>query len=128
MGKLLVRLTVIIVSIYFLLCYYVAQIHGIDILQYTYSLLFELITLVYCYSEGKYHCKFLKHTMMSIFLCDVLTRIDHTYNFLSVDAHNLIPIGILAIGMGTSLTLAIKHFYKVNKLKYGKRKNRINYG
>lgn len=124
MGKLLVRLTIVIVSVYFVLTYLVAQTMGIDIHSDWYASLFALIIVVYAHSEGKYHCKFLKYSATSLFVCDMLTRLDNAYNFLSVDAHNLIPIAILAIGLGTSITLAIRHFYRVIKLN--RRKNANN--
>lgn len=117
MGKFLVRITVIIVSIYFVLAYLIAQFLGIDILREWYIIPFELIVVVYSFSEGKYHCKFLKSTMLSIFLCDLLTRLDNTFDILSVTSHNLIPVFLLTLGIGTSVTLAIRHFYKVIKLK-----------
>lgn len=117
MGKLLVRLAVIIVSIYFVITYLVAQFMFVDISSDWYATLFALIIVVYAHSEGKYHCKYLKFTADSIFVCDLLTRLDNSFNFLSVTAHNLIPIGILALGIGISITLAIRHFYKVIKLQ-----------
>jgi hypothetical protein len=121
MGKLLVRLTIVIVSVYFVLTYLVAQTMGIDIHSDWYASLFALIIVVYAHSEGNFHCKFLKYSATSLFVCDMLTRLDNAYNFLSVDAHNIIPIVILALGLGTSITFAIRHFYRViklNKRKY----------
>lgn len=126
MGKLLVRLTIVIVSIYFVLTYLVAQTMGIDIHSDWYASLFALIIVVYAHSEGKYHCKFLKYSAISLFVCDVLTRLDNYYNFLSVGAHNIIPIAILALGLGTSITLAIRHFYRVIKLNRQKNANYKN--
>lgn len=117
MGKLLVRLSVVIVSIYFVITYLVAQFMYIDISSDWYATLFALIIAVYAHSEGKYHCRFLKFSADSLFISDLLTRLDNSFNFLSVDAHNLIPIAILALGIGTSITLAIRHFYKVAKLR-----------
>lgn len=124
MGKLLVRLTIVIVSVYFVLAYLVAQTMGIDIHSDWYTSLFALIIVVYAHSEGKYHCKFLKYSATAVFVCDALTRLDNSYNFLSVDAHNLVPIAILALGLGASITLAIRHFYRVIKLN--RRKNANN--
>lgn len=124
MGKLLVRLTIVIVSVYFVLTYLVAQTMGIDIHSDWYTSLFALIIVVYAHSEGVYHCKFLKYSATSLFVCDALTRLNNTYKFLSVDAHNLIPIAILALGLGTSITLAIRHFIQVIKLN--KQKNARN--
>lgn len=122
MAKFLVRITIVLVSLYFILAFIVSQIFGVDIIYNTYILLFELCVVVYTFSEGKYHCKYMKYTALSILLADTLTRFDYLFNFVSVTAHNLIPIGILAIGIGTSITKAIMHFVRVVKLK-----NKRNY-
>lgn len=124
MGKFLVRLTIAIVATYFVVANVVAQLCGIDILYNTYILLFELCVVVYTFSEGKYHCKYMKYTALSIFFADTLTRLDYMFNFMSVSIHNLIPIGILAVGIGTSITKATMHFVRVMKLK--NKKNYVN--
>lgn len=123
MGKFLVRITIAITAVYLIISYCMAQFVGIDILDDWYSVLFEFITVVYCFSEGKYHCKYMKYTAISILFSDVLTRVDNEFDFLSVYAHNLIPIGILALGMTTSITLAFRHFHKVTKIKRLRKKN-----
>lgn len=122
MGKLLVRLTVVIVSIYFVITYLVAQFMYIDISSDWYATLFALIIAVYAHSEGRYHCKYLKFTADSVFVSDLLTRLDNSFNFLFVTAHNLIPIGILALGVGTTITLSIRHFWKVLIIRNKKNK------
>lgn len=124
MGKFLVRITVIIVAIYFVLQFIFAQFLGINIASNIYIPLFELCVVVYTFSEGKYHCKYMKYTALSILLADTLTRLDYIFDFMSVSAHNLIPIGILALGIGTSITKAIMHFVRVMKLK--NKKNYVN--
>ena len=121
MGKFLVRITTIGVALYFLLSYSIAEIFGIDILDYTYTLLFELICVVYCFSEGKYHCKYLKFTMCGVFMADLITRIDYYFGFLTTDLANYIPITILALGIATSIYKAIQHFVRV--IKVNRRKN-----
>lgn len=117
MGKFLVRLTLVFVAIYFLFAFLIAQYLGIDILLDFHIVPFELVTVVYCYSEGKYNCRYMKYTALSILLSDTLSRIDNHLDFLTVSAHNLIPISILALGVGTSITLAIRHFIQVTRLK-----------
>lgn len=117
MGKFIVRLTIVLVAIYFLLSYIFAQFLGIDILRYSYITLFELCVLIYTFSEGKYHCKFIRWTMLSIFLCDIIGNIDYFLGYPLAETYNLIPIAIMALGIGTSITLAFRHFYKVRKLK-----------
>lgn len=116
MGKSLVRFSVIVVAIYFVIAFLVAQFLRADIMSDWYATLFALIITVYAHSEGKYHCKYLKYTATAIFVCDLITRLDNTFNFLSVKAHNIIPIAIIALGLGTTCFLAIRHFYKVIKL------------
>lgn len=117
MGKFFVRLTLVFVAIYFLSAFLIAQYLGIDILLDFHIVPFELVTVVYCYSEGKYNCRYMKYTALSILLSDTLSRIDNHLDFLTVSAHNLIPISILALGVGTSITLAIRHFIQVTRLK-----------
>lgn len=122
MGKFLVRITIIITAIHFLLAFYVAQYKGIDILGHWHLLFFELCVVIYCFSEGKYHCKYLKFVALAILICDTLTKLDIAYNFLSVSAHNLIPLYILGISIGIGIVKAFIHFYKVLKLKRNARK------
>lgn len=117
MGKFLVRITIVFMALYLVLSYVIAQFFFIDILGNWYVVLLETCVVVYCFSEGKYHCKYLKFSALSLLVVDTLTRLDNTFNFLSVDAHNLIPIAILTLGIGTSITLALRHFYKVNQLR-----------
>lgn len=118
MGKFLVRLTIALVAIYFVVVFIIGQAFGINAYDNIYILLFELCVVVYTFSEGKYHCKYMKYTALSILLADTLTRLDYMFDFMSVTAHNLIPIGILAIGIGTSITKAFRHFYRTIKLRY----------
>lgn len=129
MGKTLVRFTTIIVAIYLIAAYLIAQIYGIDILTNFHTLLFELIVVVYSNSEGKFHCKYLKYTITSIFISECLTRLDYLINFLSVSEHNTFPIVIIACGIGMTTYKAIVHFIHVIKLnnkrgKYGRNLNR----
>lgn len=122
MGKFIVRITIVLVSIYFLISFLLAQRYGIDILNDYHTILFELCVVVYCFSEGKYHCKFLKSTALAILLSDSISRLDNSFNFLSIDAHNYICAYILALGIATSITLALHHFYKVSKLRNKRKK------
>ena len=117
MGKFLVRVTIIIVAVYMILGYILAQWWGINIHENWYISLFELIVVIYCYSEGKYHCKHLKWLAAALLLSDTLTRLDFSFNFLSADAANLIPIGIFATSIFIMLYQAIRHFYQVSRLK-----------
>lgn len=126
MGKFCVRITAAIVAIYFVVSYHLAQFCGVDILKDFYILLFELCVLVSMFESGNYHCKYMKWTMLGIFICDLLSQIDYYYNIFSISAHNRIPLAILGVSLTTTLTLAIRHFYRATKLKI-KRKSYAEY-
>lgn len=117
MGKFLVRLTIVITALYFVLAYLIAQFLGVDIMFNNYAILFELCVVVYCFSEGAYHCKYIKYTALAILLCDVITQLDNRIDFMTTSAHNLILISMIGVGILTGVFLAIKHFIRVKKLK-----------
>lgn len=117
MGRFLVRCSIVIAALYMSISLIVAQIFGVDILTTYYYLLFELCAVIYCFSEGKYHCKYIKYTALALLLSDLLTQLDCTFDFLGVEAHNYIPIALIFAGITTGVSLAISHFIKVSKLK-----------
>lgn len=117
MGKFLVRITIVFVALYLVLSYVIAQFIGIDILTPYYNVLFELCVVIYAFSEGKYHCKYIKYTALAILFSDILTYVDNYYDFLTVEAHNLIPIFMITAGILTGVALAIKHYINVRKIK-----------
>lgn len=126
MGNFFVRISTVLVAVYFSISYCLAQFCGLDILKDFYLLFFELCVLVSMFESGKYHCKYMRWTMLGIFVCDLLSQLDYYYNIFSVNAHNLIPLSILGLSIIIPLTLAIRHFYQVNKLK-NKRKSYAEY-
>lgn len=117
MGKFLVRITIVFTALYLVLSYIVAQLLCVDIMSPYYNVLFELCVVVYAFSEGRYHCKYIKYTALSILIADILTYADNKYNFLTVEAHNLIPVFVIATGLLTGIILAIRHYAKVVRLK-----------
>lgn len=123
MGKALVRLTIIGTAVYFALSYLFAQFLYIDILLPYYNIPFELCVVVYAFSEGKYHCKYIKYTALSILVSDIITQLDNSLDFLSVELHNMIPLFLIILGVATGCIFAIRHFVlvrKLNKRKHGK--------
>lgn len=123
MGKFLVRITIISTSIYFIICHLVAQFYGIDILTDWYIVPFILIVVVYSYTEGKYHCRHIKHLALSIFLTDLLVRFDNRCNFLTISELFLVSFVLLLLGFVTSTISAVNHFRKANKIKRMRKKN-----
>ena len=121
MGKFIVRITIILTSIYMVISYMCAQLLGIYILSDWYIVMFELCVTIFCYSEGKYHCKYIKHLSLAILLSETITRIDNYFDFLSVFTHNIIPIMIFSVCVTITLIKAIHHFIKVRRIINGRR-------
>ena len=122
MDKVITRFSIVIVTIYFIISYLFAQF-GVDILSRAYTILFELCVVTYTFCSGKFHCRYIRWTALSLLVVDVINYTDYYFNYIPTSVYNIIPIGILAIGITTSITLAFRHFYKVNKIKKLRRKN-----
>lgn len=122
MDRVITRLSIVIITLYFIVSYVLAQF-GIDILTNTYVLLLELCVVSYTFCSGKFHCKYMRWTALSIFIVDVLNHSDYYFDYIPVNVFNIIPISILAIGITTSISLAFRHFYRVNKVKKLRQKN-----
>lgn len=122
MAKFFVRITIIMTSIYFMLSFYLAQIYGIDILHDYHIVPFELCVVIYAFSEGKYHCRYLRFLALGILLSDFLSRLDNLYNFLSVSEHNSICFCLISSSIGMALYEAIEHFNHVRKVKRNREK------
>lgn len=117
MDKFLTRATVMLVSAYFILSYILAQFMGIDILRYSYVILFEMCVVAYTFCSGKYHCRFMRWTALSILICDVVSHTDYYFNYIPLNVFNLVLAFILISGVSVSSTLAIRHFYRISKIK-----------
>jgi hypothetical protein len=115
MDKALTRITVIVVAIYLVASYILAQIFGIDILRYSYILLFESCVVAYTFCGGKYHCRYIRWTALSVLISDVISHTDYYFDYIPVSIYNIIPLSIIAVGITTSITLSVKHFYRVYK-------------
>lgn len=122
MDKIITRLTIAIVAIYFIVSYVVAHF-GVDILKYTYILLFEACVLSYTFCSGKFHCRYIRWTALSIFIADIISHTDYYFGYILIRIYNFIPLSILALGISTSIILSFNHFYKVRKIKKIKSNN-----
>lgn len=117
MSKLFVRLTVLFVAIYMVVCHIAAVVWQINLWSHTYTVLFEICVCLCITSQGKYHCKFIRWTAYAITLNDTLLSADEMFDFIPYSLAIVLPFIIIAIGLLTTTTLALRHYIKVRKLK-----------
>ena len=116
MDKVITRLTIVLVTIYFIVSYIFAQF-GLDIMTSSYVLLFELCAVAYTFCSGSFHCKYMRSTAISILIVDTISHTDYYFDYIPVSVYNIIPIFILALGISISMFIAFRHFYLVNKIR-----------
>ena len=116
MGKLLVRLFVVFTAVYFVHTYIMAWL-GAECFSDTYIVFAEVVICFVMSSQGKYHCKYLKHTAYGLTASDCITRIDNAFDILSVEASITLPLSIVMCSISVSFVLALRHYYIVLKNK-----------
>ncbi len=120
MGKLFIRITIIMVAVYMIICYVAALIWGINLWDQIYVIMFEICVCICISAQGSYHCKYIRWTAYGITLSDTLVCLDNLLDYLPYNAFVFIPPALIAIGLTTTLTLSVIHYIKVRKLKrYG---------
>ena len=119
MDRLLVRLFVVFTTLYFL-CTYTMAWYGVECFSDAYIVMAELAICVVMSSQGKYHCKYMRFTAYGLTASDSVTRIDNAYDILSVDAAIALPLSIVMCSVTISFVLALRHYYRVLKIKFNK--------
>ena len=116
MDKLLVRLFVVFTTLYFL-CTYIMAWYGVECFSDAYIVMAELAICVVMSSHGKYHCKYMKFTAYGLTASDCITRIDNAFDILGVEASIILPLSLVMCSVTISFVLALRHYYRVLKLK-----------
>ena len=119
MDKLFVRLFVVFTALYLIHTYIMAWL-GLECFSDAYIVMAELAICVVMSSHGKYHCKYMKFTAYGLTASDSITRIDNAYDILSVDAAIVFPLSLIMCSVTISFVLALRHYYRVLKLKHKK--------
>ena len=119
MDKLLVRLFVVFTTLYFI-CTYTMAWYGVECFSDAYIVMAELAICVVMSSHGKYHCKYMRFTAYGLTASDSITRIDNSYDILSIDAAIVLPLSIVMCSVTISFVLALRHYYRVLKLIHNK--------
>ena len=116
MAKIAVRLFVVFTAVYFVHTYIMAWL-GAECFSDTYIVFAEVVICFVMSSQGKYHCKYMKFTAYGLTASDSITRIDNVYDILSVDAAIVLPFSLIMCSVTISFVLALRHYYRVLKLK-----------
>ena len=119
MDKLIVRLFVVFTALYLIHTYIMAWF-GVECFSDAYIVMSELAICVVMSSQGKYHCKYMKFTAYGLTASDSVTRIDNAFDILGVEASIILPLSIVMCSVTISFVLALRHYYRVLKLKYKK--------
>ena len=116
MDKLFVRLFVVFTALYLIHTYIMAWF-GVECFSDAYIVMAELAICVVMSSQGKYHCKYMKFTAYGLTASDCITRIDNAFDILGVEASIILPLSIVMCSIVISFMLALRHYYRVLKLK-----------
>ena len=116
MAKIAVRLFVVFTAVYFVHTYIMAWL-GAECFSDTYIVFAEVVICFVMSSQGKYHCKYMKFTAYGLTVSDCITRIDNAFDILSVEASITLPLSIVMCSISVSFVLALRHYYRVLKLK-----------
>ena len=119
MDKLFVRLFVVFTALYLIHTYIMAWF-GVECFSDAYIVMAELAICVVMSSHGKYHCKYMKFTAYGLTASDSVTRIDNAFDILGVEASIILPLSIVMCSVTISFVLALRHYYRVLKLKFKK--------
>ena len=119
MDKLFVRLFVLFTALYLIHTYIMAWF-GVECFSDAYIVMAELAICVVMSSHGKYHCKYMKFTAYGLTASDSVTRIDNAFDILGVEASIILPLSLVMCSLTISFVLALRHYYRVLKLKYKK--------
>lgn len=117
MSKFFVRITILLVAVYMLICHIAAFFWQINLWAHTYTVMFELCVCLCISAQGKYHCKCMKWTAYSICLYDAILSADEIFDFIPYSIAIILPFIIITAGVLTTTTLAIRHYIQVRRLK-----------
>ena len=116
MDKLFVRLFVVFTALYLIHTYIMAWF-GVECFSDAYIVMAELAICVVMSSQGKYHCKYMRFTAYGLTASDSVTRIDNAFDILGVEASIILPLSLVMCSVTISFVLALRHYYRVLKLK-----------
>lgn len=117
MSRLLVRITIVGVALYLIACYIMPLVFAVDIWNQSYWLLFEACVCLCITAHGKYHCRYIRWTAYAILASDTMVCVDNIFDVFPVSWMVYVPAAVIAAGLLTTLTLAVRHYIRAKRLK-----------
>lgn len=117
MSKFALRVSILTISIYMIICYIAALAFGVNVWSHTYTVLIELCLCLCISAQGKYQCKYMRWTLYGITISDALTSLDELFDFIPYNIVSFVPPIIIIVGLLTTTTLAIKHYIRIKRRK-----------
>lgn len=124
MSRFLIRWTVVLVAVYLVVCYLVAAFMSVDIWCQAYYLPIELCVCLCISKQGVYHCKYIKWTAYAFFFEECVAYLDVFFNILPDSYMATVALTIITAGLCTTVTLAVRHYIRVRKIKRAWEKSR----
>ena len=113
MDKLVIRIVIILVAFYLIICYIMAIVFPINLWRQDYYLLFEMCVCLCISKQGVYHCKYIKYTAYAILMSDSFICLTTHVQIVDMYSAALISSLIIIIGLLITVTKAIRHYRKV---------------
>ena len=111
------RLTIMLVAVYLILCYVASYVLLVDIWRQIFYLLFELCVCLCISKQGVYHCRFIKWTAYAILTQDAIVSSDVLFDYIPDNIIATIPPALIIIGLTITATLSVQHYRKVRRIK-----------
>lgn len=122
MEKLIVRFTIFGIALYMLIVFCFAW-NGTLVSFNGYVVFLDYCLYRLACDEGRYHCKYARAIPLNLMFTDTFMCLDERLNFIpSAEIYLFIVSFTWAISVAITITLGIRHFRKVRKLK-NKKKN-----
>lgn len=120
MDKFIVRFSIFALNAYMIIVLLFA-LNGIDISAYDYiftnSVLFGVVLVVLCHSQGRYHCKWIRALCYDLIAIPLINFFDYRYEvFNQIEYYFAIILGIISISIIITIILAVNHFRHVHKV------------
>lgn len=117
----LIRISIFCISIYLLVAIIFAFL-GIEFFYldflFGHNLMLDLILLIFCYNDKRFHCKYMRFLCYNLLFADLLWLIDSNFVIFSESIYQLYTLSIVwMISAIVTTSLAISHFRKVKRLK-----------